>query len=65
MEYSQNQNYIALASFVVLLSNKFFPGLGITNDLVITAIGAVGALYGVVKSIIDHKKLGRALGVAK
>lgn len=63
MAYSQNQNYVALASVLVLAINKFFPGLGVTNDMVVTVIASVVGIYGVLKSIKAHKQLAIAAGI--
>lgn len=56
--YSTTGSYAAIAGVVVILLGK----LGVNTDLatVLTIIGAIGAVYGIVKQYIDHKNLAKA-----
>lgn len=60
--YTQTGSYIAIASIIVLITNHFFPGLGITSDQVVQYIADITALYGAIHQYFSHKNLAVATG---
>lgn len=63
MEYTQSGNYTALAGLAVLLLSK----VGVSTDVatLMTIVGGVVALVGIVKQYIAHKNLATVAGAIK
>ncbi len=61
--YNQTGNYTALAGVVVILLSKV--GVSTNVQTIITVIGGVVALVGIVKQYLDHKKLAVASGATR
>lgn len=61
--YTQTGNYTALAGVAVLFLSKF----GVNTDVatVLTIIGGIVAVVGVVKQFLDHKNLAIKTGSYK
>lgn len=60
MEYTQNGNYIALAGIAVIVLSKF--GVTADKETLMTIIGGVVSVIGIIKQFIAHKKLAKSAG---
>lgn len=59
--YSQSGSYIALGSLALIVLSHF--GINTTLNTVLSIIGGIGALVGIIKQAVNHKSLAIATGI--